>query len=148
AGSPATGGRPLAEVVKAETGLPVAGSVVLHRFGSRPAFDEWRRWLLARDFRVFTLQRSERNTPALFGSGLIDALPDAVIEEAATKRFPEFPDIHGRVCRLKDGRIGRFGWKAQMPSLDEFVLTACSVELGLEVPGHHQSADSSTKDEA
>jgi CxxC motif-containing protein (DUF1111 family) len=51
---------------------------------------------------------------------------------------PGFPEIKGRVSRLKDGRIGRFGWKAQTPSLRDFVLTACAVELGLEVPGHHQ----------
>jgi hypothetical protein len=42
------------------------------------------------------------------------------------------------VARLKDGRIGRFGWKAQTASLEDFVLTACAVELGLEVPDHPQ----------
>ena len=42
------------------------------------------------------------------------------------------------MSRQKDKRIGRFGWKAQTPSLNDFVLTACAVELGLEVPGHHQ----------
>src|SRR5262249_37235787 len=46
--------------------------------------------------------------------------------------------IAGRVSRLKDQRIGRFGWKGQTASLPDFVLTACAVELGLEVPGHHQ----------
>ena len=50
-----------------------------------------------------------------------------------------FPEIKGRVSRLKDGRIGRFGWKGQTASLEDFVLTACAVELGLEVPGHHQA---------
>ena len=48
------------------------------------------------------------------------------------------PEVAGRVSRQKDGRIGRFGWKAQTPSLADFVLTACAVELGLEVPDHHQ----------
>ena len=28
-----------------------------------------------------------------------------------------------------------------MPTLREFVLTACAVELGLEVPGHRQAGD-------
>ena len=50
------------------------------------------------------------------------------------------PATRGRVHRLKDGRIGRFGWKAQVASLEDFVLTACANELGLEVPGHHQAA--------
>jgi CxxC motif-containing protein (DUF1111 family) len=85
------------------------------------------------------LLRSERNPPALFGVGLIDALADDVLVTAAEERFPEFPEIRGRVNRLKDGRIGRFGWKAETPDLREFVLSACANELGLEVPGHRQA---------
>jgi CxxC motif-containing protein (DUF1111 family) len=90
-----------------------------------------------------TAALSERNTTPLFGSGLIDAIPDVVIEAAAAAQAGSktFPEIHGRVSRLADGRIGRFGWKGQIASLKDFVLTACAVELGLEVPGHHQSLD-------
>ena len=89
----------------------------------------------------FTLFHFQRNPIALFGAGLIDAVPDAVLEAAARRRFPAFPEITGRVSRLPDGRIGRFGWKAQVATLEEFVLTACAVELGLEVPGRHQAGD-------
>jgi CxxC motif-containing protein (DUF1111 family) len=53
-------------------------------------------------------------------------------------RFEKFPEVQGRVSRQQDGRIGRFGWKGQTPSLNDFVLTACAVELGLDVPGHSQ----------
>ena len=81
------------------------------------------------------------NTPALFGAGLIDAIPDRVIEAASRRSFPEFPGIRGRVSLLDDGKIGRFGWKGQMPTLREFVLTACAVEIGLEVPDHRQAGD-------
>ena len=50
------------------------------------------------------------------------------------------PDkVRGRVSRTREGRIGRFGWKAQIPSLHEFVRVACANELGLEVPGHSQA---------
>jgi hypothetical protein len=49
------------------------------------------------------------------------------------------PDVRGRVGRTREGRIGRFGWKAQIPSLHEFVRVACANELGLEVPGHSQA---------
>jgi mono/diheme cytochrome c family protein len=86
----------------------------------------------------FELVRSQRNPTALFGAGLIDSIPERVIEEAAKAKHPGFPEIAGRVSQLKDKRIGRFGWKAQTASLEDFVLTACAVELGLEVPGHHQ----------
>ncbi|MCH7686787.1 MAG: c-type cytochrome [Planctomycetes bacterium] len=86
-----------------------------------------------------TITTTQRNPIALFGAGLIDSIPERVIEEAAKKKFKEFPEIQGRVCRLKDGRIGRFGWKAQKASLYDFAMTACAVELGLHVPDHPQS---------
>ena len=70
--------------------------------------------------------------------GLIDAIPDAAIEAAARRRHP---DVHGRVSRLADGRIGRFGWKAQTATLRDFVVSAAAVEMGLEVPGQPQAAD-------
>jgi CxxC motif-containing protein (DUF1111 family) len=89
----------------------------------------------------FALVHSQRNPTALYGSGLIDSIPDAAIEEAAKARHAGFREISGRVSRLKDKQIGRFGWKAQTASLSDFVLTACAVELGLEVPGHHQAGN-------
>lgn len=89
-------------------------------------------------FGEFSLAHSQRNPTALFGAGLIDAIPDDVIEAAAKVDRTGQRGVAGRVSRQKDGRIGRFGWKAQTPSLSDFVLTACAVELGLEVPGHHQ----------
>jgi CxxC motif-containing protein (DUF1111 family) len=86
---------------------------------------------------------SERNTTPLFGAGLIDAIPDwEVLAVAAEQGLQSaFPEIEGRACRLRDGRIGRFGWKAQTASLDDFVLNACAVELGLQVPEHPQAPD-------
>jgi CxxC motif-containing protein (DUF1111 family) len=78
-----------------------------------------------------------RNPPALFGAGLIDRISDTDLETEALRQPQE---VRGRVHRMKDGRIGRFGWKAQVTSLEDFVLNACANELGLEVPGHHQAA--------
>jgi CxxC motif-containing protein (DUF1111 family) len=86
----------------------------------------------------FTLIRTQRNATALFGAGQIDAIPDEVLEAAAQVKHTEHPEVAGRLSRQKDGRIGRFGWKAQTPHLDDFVRTACAVELGLDVPGHRQ----------
>jgi CxxC motif-containing protein (DUF1111 family) len=87
----------------------------------------------------FIIQRSQRNPTALFGIGLMDAIPDDVLIQQARTRFEKFPQIAGRVSQLKGGKIGRFGWKGQTASLEDFVLTACAVELGLEVPGHPQA---------
>src|SRR5262249_31274117 len=52
-----------------------------------------------------------------------------------------WPQVNGRVGRLADGRLGRFGWKAQTATLRDFVLSAAAIELGLEVPGQAQAAD-------
>ena len=85
----------------------------------------------------FTLTLVERNTPPLFGAGQIDDIPSDVLVAMAESQ-PR--DVQGRVGRTREGRIGRFGWKAQIPSLHEFVRVACANELGLEVPGHAQAA--------
>ena len=61
----------------------------------------------------FTVARSQRNPTALFGLGLIDAIPDAAIEAVAKRETKRTPETQGRGSRLKDGRIGRLGWKAQ-----------------------------------
>jgi RNA polymerase sigma factor (sigma-70 family) len=79
---------------------------------------------------------SQRNTPALFGAGRIDAISSDVLA-AVVEHQPAL--VRGRISRTPDGRVGRFGWKAQMASLGEFIRAACANELGLEVPGHSQA---------
>jgi CxxC motif-containing protein (DUF1111 family) len=89
---------------------------------------------------------SQRNTPALFGARLIDAIPERVIvagEKAQRMKWGMAPagdgDVPvGRALRLASGRVGRFGWKAQTASLCDFVQAACANELGLSNPGHPQ----------
>jgi Di-haem oxidoreductase, putative peroxidase len=88
-----------------------------------------------RSMNGFNVNISERNTPPLFGVGLIDSIPSEVLDALAARQPAA---IRGRVNRTKEGRIGRFGSKAQVPTLHEFVRSACANELGLEVPGHSQ----------
>ncbi len=87
----------------------------------------------------FLVSRSQRNPTALFGLGLIDAIPDEAIVAMEEHQAKESRASGGRVSRLKDGRIGRLGWKGQTASVEDFVLNACAVEVGLEVPGHPQA---------
>ena len=83
---------------------------------------------------------TERNTPALFGAGLIDSIPDAaIVEQAERQKKHHGPFISGRVPQDAFGAIGRFGWRGQVAGLHQFVLNACSVELGLSVPAHPQA---------
>jgi hypothetical protein len=86
------------------------------------------------------LLRSQRSTSALFGAGVIDAIPDDIIQAAANEKHVDFPRVSGRVHQLPDNKIGKFGWKAQKASLREFTLAACANELGLDVPEHAQPA--------
>lgn len=85
--------------------------------------------------------RVERNTPALFGAGLIDSIPDAELHVLAAGQSGP---ISGRVSETADGRAGRFGWKGHTASLADFVRTACANELGLAVDGVRQGQPLST----
>jgi mono/diheme cytochrome c family protein len=84
------------------------------------------------------------NTTALFGAGWIDRIPGKSIQanrltRAVAGTLKEFTlDFNsippGRPHILPDGRVGKFGWKAQFATLKEFVAAACANELGLSNP--------------
>ncbi len=88
-----------------------------------------------------------RQTPALFGYGLIDGIPESAIRANADADDVRAPfGISGRPGLSHDGRVARFGWKAQVPTLYEFTEGALTDEMGLTVPvrggpelfgGHH-----------
>jgi len=81
---------------------------------------------------------------ALFGAGWIDRISSRAIcshlmAEAAGNIVKELQldwsaVPPGRVRVLPDGRVGKFGWKAQFATLEEFVAAACANELGLGTP--------------
>jgi CxxC motif-containing protein (DUF1111 family) len=164
------------ELAKIHPILRTQPSFPLHRFGVGPEFAQWKESIFPKDqtetersnkqgsnrrhrkftgSSMLTLIESKRNTPPLFGAGLIDAIPEKVLNEVAAeqakasgdaprssefRRGDEELPVRGRVARLKDGRAGRFGWKASVANLREFTLQACSSELGLEVPGFARAA--------
>lgn len=132
------------ELESLHPGFRDRASIVVHRHSTSPKTEERLDRIkmyseVHSPKEIKSLRQGRRNTPALFGSGLIDAIPETVLLAAEQRSFPGFPEIKGRVSTLPDGEIGRFGWKAQMASLDGFVRAACSNELGLEVPGQHQA---------
>jgi CxxC motif-containing protein (DUF1111 family) len=122
-------------------GFRQSRSLVLHLFGTRPGYRPWRD-LVPGEHGPVSVRVSQRNPTPLFGMGFIDEVPDAVLEAAARRRADGAQAVPaGRVSRLADGRIGRFGWKAQTATLEEFVHAAAATELGLEIPGRHQASD-------
>jgi CxxC motif-containing protein (DUF1111 family) len=54
--------------------------------------------------------------------------------------------VAGRMARLKDGRVGRFGWKGHAATLHECTMQACANEIGLEVPGFPRATPPWKKD--
>src|SRR5262245_43249567 len=83
------------------------------------------------------LLRTQRNTTALFGAGLIDEIPDSALVDLAEAQALQ-GQASGRVPPIGPDRVGRFGWRGQQEHLHDFVLGACANELGLEVPGNQQ----------
>jgi CxxC motif-containing protein (DUF1111 family) len=90
------------------------------------------------------LQLASVNTPSLFGAGLIERISTQAIQDNRNRRVlartakeleSKFDSIPvGRLRVLPDGRVGKFGWKAQVATLPEFVARACATELGLGNP--------------
>jgi CxxC motif-containing protein (DUF1111 family) len=130
------------------------GSMALHTFGTDPRYREFREALLglkptsvseqgdSADAAVrhvpgvqptkrvvhgqVQLLLSGRNSPAMFGAGLIDRVTDDEIQAVASEQRAEHPHMAGRM-------LGRFGWRGQTSKLQLFVAGACTVELGLDV---------------
>ncbi|MBL9078513.1 MAG: hypothetical protein JNL08_13470 [Planctomycetes bacterium] len=78
---------------------------------------------------------AQRVTPSVLGDGLIEAIADADI--LANQTTPPHPTVSGRahmVHALEDLtgplRVGRFGWKAQVPTMLSFSGDASLNELG------------------
>src|SRR5262249_8108024 len=82
---------------------------------------------------------AQRRTTPLFGLGLVDAVPDAALVALAKLQARGFPDTAGRphiVTNLVTGglSVGKFGWKAQVPSLVQFAGDAYLNEMGITNP--------------
>ncbi len=71
-----------------------------------------------------------RQPPQLFGLGLIEAIPDSTILANADPTNTNSDKIAGR-ANINGGVIGRFGWKAAIPTLVNFIGLAMVNELGV-----------------
>lgn len=81
-----------------------------------------------RGFPPSATQRAQMTGPALFGLGLVDAIPDTNILRHA--------DNGGRPARTPEGELGRFGRMAEHASLLDFVAAALIQEMGITTPFH------------
>jgi CxxC motif-containing protein (DUF1111 family) len=91
-----------------------------------PQLDDLAYGPLAADTVIFL-----RQPPALAGLGLIEAVPDAQIQDWADPDDANGDGISGRVNMMPSGAIGRYGWKAAEPSLQAQIANAAAVDMGL-----------------
>lgn len=112
-------------ILDGDTFVMPAGGTIVHRHSldpTRPPLDP--------AANVIEL----RQTPHTFGLGLIERIPEPAIVAGADPDDLDGDGVRGRVHRLPDGRLGRFGWKGAIPSVREFVRDAVSMELGMTMP--------------
>jgi CxxC motif-containing protein (DUF1111 family) len=80
------------------------------------------------------LRVSERIGPTVLGRGYVEAVMDAEIERVAAEQGARADGSAGRVPRLQDGRLGRFGLKARLATLEQFTADAFQGDMGLTSP--------------
>jgi CxxC motif-containing protein (DUF1111 family) len=79
--------------------------------------------------------------PPLFGVGLLETVPEAVLLRHADPDDADGDGISGRVPRFADGRVARFGRKGDAATVGAFVETALRFELGFTTVAHpHEEA--------
>ena len=109
----------------------VGGQVIQKQL--TPAFSAYT-GLTAEPIPAAATDSGHRTTPDLFGFGLLDAVPDAEILARADPLDRNGDGSSGRPNRTADGRLGRFGRKAQAATLREFNADAFVMEMGVTNP--------------
>ncbi len=79
---------------------------------------------------------SVRNTPALVGMGLLEAVPESQIMALADPNDANGDGISGRVQTVVDPqtgqlRLGRFGWKAGKARISHQIASALNSDMGV-----------------
>jgi CxxC motif-containing protein (DUF1111 family) len=131
---------------KALPGVPAEGRTVVH-FSERPGkYPDGTRYSLLvphyefADMAFGPLPRetriSPRVAPPVFGLGLLEAVPEAQIRSHEDPQDANHDGISGRsneVWNAIDGRmaLGRFGWKANQPSLRQQNAAAANGDIGI-----------------
>jgi len=80
----------------------------------------------------------QRQTPTLFGAGLIDGIPEPAILAGEDPFDLDGNGVFGTARMVDVGagvlEVGRFGWKAQAPRLMDFLNDAMGNEMGITCP--------------
>lgn len=130
--------RPFYEMIRSEIGQQIPGGAPPEWFVSekRTIAAIANQPVLAGRMGKVDFYLSQRNSPPLYGLGEIDKIETSRLSLIARSQERR---THGQVS----GRVGagKFGWRAQTPTLDGFVRGACAGELGLQVGRTPQPVD-------
>ena len=82
---------------------------------------------------------SPRIAPVMIGMGLLDAVTDADILSRADEHDTDGDGISGKANRVwsvenKDYRVGKYGWKAETPTLSHQAMDAAINDMGITNP--------------
>lgn len=96
---------------------------------------------------------SPRVAPQMIGLGLLDTVPEADILSLADPHDIDGDGISGRPNRVWSKEhaqvmLGRFGWKAGEPSVNEQSQGAFAGDMGISVPLHPEGAGECTERQA
>lgn len=85
------------------------------------------------------VQLSARIPPPIFGLGLLEAIPDDTLRALADPDDQDGDGVSGRVNEVwdverKEPRLGRFGWKANEPTLLQQAANAYANDMGVTSP--------------
>jgi len=79
----------------------------------------------------------QRQTPTIFGDGLIDAIAEVVILANEDPMDADMDGVFGYARMINAGgmlEVGRFGWRGQAPRLGDFIKDAMAGECGITTP--------------
>ena len=84
---------------------------------------------------------SPRIAPPVFGAGLLEAIPEATILDLAEQQERAGGDVSGRPNRVWSERsgtmeLGRFGWKANVASVEDQTAGAFQGDVGITSKDH------------
>jgi CxxC motif-containing protein (DUF1111 family) len=127
-------------------GVPAEGSVRITTREIPGRFEDGTKYtLLAPSYEIVDpaygplpadLQISPRIAPAVFGVGLLEAVPERVIMGNADPTDKNDDGISGKANRVFDVRtkrtaLGRFGWKANVPTVEQQNASAFNGDIGI-----------------
>ncbi len=146
---------------RAINGVPVEGRIVIERTEVNGTYADGTPYtLLAPTYSIEDLGYgplaegivvSPRIAPAVFGVGLLEAVPDDAMLELADPDDADGDGISGRVNRVLDPSgelvIGRFGWKANVATVEQQNAGAFHGDIGITSRLHPEQDCTATQAE-